>query len=166
MIKKYITALTIALILILARTAPVMAYEPPSQETTDNATDVILWQGGEININNTQNGTIAVSTNGTVEISGLEDGIDNIKDDVDNFFSLAVVGLITALALWRKDSVFIRIIACPLLVVYGLRLADSDSTHSALWIEGVVIALIGTSFLYEPVIELIKKMRNKTGKME
>ena len=84
---------------------------------------------------------------------------------MDSYFVLIVVALITALAVWQREGVFFRIIATPVLIVYGLQLADTDTTGSTLWMAGVVIAIIGTSFIFSAVVEELRKYvsRKKGG---
>jgi len=157
---KYLTSIFLTLIIMAAFAAPVMAFDTPDQ-SSDNATDVILWPGGDLGVIITTNGTVSID--GDVSIDG-EVSIDGVEDGIDKFFLLLIVALIIALAVWQRESVFYRIIAAPVGIVYGLRLADTDSPGSTPWIAGVVIAIIGTAFIFQPIVEeVIRRYKKKKG---
>jgi len=141
---KYPIVIISALILILALATPSLAFNPPNQGT-DNATDVILWSGDNISL---------LVTTDSVTVEGLEGAMTK-------YLLLLVVALINAAAFWKRDSVFLKIIAVPVDIVYGLELTEGATIRSALWVSGVVIALIGMWFLFalvdEEVIGRIKK---------
>jgi len=147
---KYLITIIIAVMLIALFAAPVVAFDTPSQGT-DNATDVILWPGDNISL---------VVTADSITVEGLEDAMGM-------YLLLLVVALINAAAFWKRDSVFLKIIAVPVDIVYGLELTEGAVVRSALWVSGVVIALIGMWFLFalvdEEVIGRIKKYIRRRG---
>jgi hypothetical protein len=69
------------------------------------------------------------------------------------FFTLAIVGLVFTLIFWQK-SLFLYMLGVPVGIVYGLSLAVTYTTTLSLWVIGVVIAIIGTYFLFK-VVELV-----------
>ena len=102
---------------------------------------------------------IAVALGGLNTV--LEGGIDINLSVLSELIVLVVVILIMALAVLKRESVFFRIIAAPVGIVYGLRLADTDTTNSTLWMVGVVIAIIGTALLFTPIADtIIKRVKN------
>jgi len=144
-IKYTALALITALLAILGLATPALAFDPPPQDTTANATDVILW--GD-NVTLTLDIPDDVSLAGEVEVTGLENFLDKV------FLFLIMAG-ITAFVVLSK-SIFGKSVTSILLVVYGLRMAIPEDTWSELWMSGVVIALIGTSLIFKVIWEAIK----------
>lgn len=100
--------------------------------------------------------------------AGMTEIANVIAEGTQLLILLLVVALITALAVWKRESIFLRIIAAPVLIVYGLALAKTAvGAGTALWVAGVIIAIIGTSFIFSVVAEVFlpKFFRNK-GKGE
>lgn len=93
----------------------------------------------------------------------LDAGVEIDISILSEFILMITISLIMFLALWKNRSILFRIIAAPVGLVYGLTLAASNTQDSTMWIAGVVIAIIGTSFLFTPAIETIKWLRNKGG---
>jgi len=100
--------------------------------------------------------------------AGMTEIADTLGDGIEIFLLLFVVALITALAIWKRDSIFLRIIAAPVLIIYGLSLADgATGTGTALWVAGVIVAIIGTSFIFSIAAEvLLPRLFRKRGKGE
>lgn len=148
-IKYTALALITALLAILGLAAPVLAFDPPAQDTTANATDVILW-GDNVTL------TLDIPdgvTLGEVEVTGLSDFLDSV-------LLFIIMAGITAFVVLSK-SIFGKCITSPLLIVYGCRMAIPEDIWSELWMAGVVIALIGTSLLFKVVWEAIKTKLTK-----
>jgi len=153
-IKYTALALITALLAIVGLAAPALAFDPPPQDTTANATDVILW--GD-NVTLTLDIPDDVSLAGEVEVTGLENFLDKV------FLFLIMAG-VTAFVVSTK-SIFGKCVTSILLIVYGLRMAIPEDTWGELWMAGVVIALIGTSLIFKVVWEAIKsKLTKDKGK--
>lgn len=137
-LKYTALALLTALLAILGLASPVLAFDPPSQDTTANATDVILW-GDNVTL--------------TLEVPELE--VTGVEDFLTNLFGFIIMAGITAFVVLSK-SIFGKSITSVLLIAYGLRMAIPEDTWSVLWMAGVVIALIGTSLIFKVIWEAVK----------
>ncbi len=149
MIKYTALALITALLAILGLAAPALAFDPPAQDTTANATDVILW-GDNVTL------TLDIPdgvTLGEVEVTGLENFLDSL-------LLFIIMAGITAFVVLTK-SIFGRCITGILLVAYGLRMAIPEEIWDVLWMAGVVIALIGPSLIFKVIWEAIKPKLTK-----
>lgn len=125
------------------------AWAPPVQGT-DNATDVILW-GGNVTLKLNLPG--GISFGGKLTITGLIDFLRKLHE-------FLVVAGITLFAVLTKNT-FGRCVTSLLLIVYGLKVAIPEATGATVWIMGVIIAMIGTSLLFEPTLEAFKKLKEK-----
>lgn len=115
------------------------AYTEPEQGS-DNATDVIVWQGDTLNI----------------------DLSDVVEETAEQLFTFIVVAALATWAIMNKGW-FLKLVVCPVLIVYGLRLAGGETLFYPLWVAGVVIAVIGTYFLYQQAALLAGLIRDKRG---
>lgn len=140
--------------------SPSYAYDPPEQ--TGNVTDVILWYGDNLTI---QAGDIDVTVAELTEAAeaGAQVVADEIEAIWDNLFLLLLAGVITALAFTQRN-IFLYCITVPVNVTYGLYLASGSTAGSVLWVEGLVIAIIGTFCLYRAVEMGLATAREKRGK--
>lgn len=144
---------------------PVLAFDPPAQGT-DNATDVILWHGDNLTIETIKEHNLAIT-----EFSGLEDALvaaaeaqatainENNTAIAADAILLVLVALLIALAFGQKSWVLYAL-ASPVGVVYGLSLA-TGADNNALWVVGVVIAIIGTYLLYRIIIAALGWRKKK-----
>lgn len=157
--------LLIALVIIsISIAVPVMAFTPPTQDSTDNATDVILWWGDNVTITSA-NLTV---TSANITIDNLEDDLTAaaeagadiiagaINDLVANIISLIIALAITGLAFW-KNRLFYYIIGVPVDLTYGLSYAATNNVASAQWVMGIIIAVIGISLLFYAGVEAWKR---------
>lgn len=149
-LKYTASSLMIALLLILALASPVLAFDPPTQDTTANATDVILWG---------DNVTLTLEVPDGLEVSG-ELEVTGVDDFLTNLFAFIIMAGITAFVVLSK-SIFGKSITSVLLITYGLRMAIPEDTWSVLWMAGVVIALIGTSLIFKVIWEAVKSTVTK-----
>ena len=153
--KKLIIAILIITLALVA--TPASAYTPPGQGT-DNATDVILWYGNNLTI---ANGNLTI-IGANVTIDGLEDAItaageaqaevlaDAQEASTEDYIALLLVAFVTGLAFWQR-SIFLYSITAPLNLVYGLSLATEQTNGTALWVAGLIVAIIGTFCLMKAV---------------
>lgn len=137
------------LLMIVMALIPVSAYAytPPGQGT-DNATDVILWNGDNVTIE-------TANLTGTVSISGLNNQLETISED---YLAFVLVAFLIVLALWQGSAV-LQGMAVPVSFVYGITRAAEETTYSPLWLAGVGIALIGLYLLFKIAADTIKKFR-------
>ena len=63
-----------------------------------------------------------------------------------------LIMFIIFLALWRQRSIFLKALAVPVCMVYGLSQSAGADGDLALWVVGVVLALVGMYFLYQIVM--------------
>lgn len=147
---KYLVIVAVLLLALLPTS--VMAYTPPSQ-SSDNATDVILWNGDNVTIESA-NLTGTVSLSGTLAVTDLNDTVEDIADD---YRSLLMVAFIVILALVTK-SIVLKGLACPVCFVYGLTVATGNNTYDTMWTAGVGIAILGIYFLFDVAAEPVKRM--------
>jgi len=143
-------------VLVIALTAgagTAFAYDSPGQ-STDNATDIILWYGDNLTIE---------SGNLTLTVVGLEDALveateaqatiitNNQTAIANQYLALLVVALVIALVFWQR-TLFLYMLAVPVSMVYGLTLAADSDNGSSLWVAGIIIAVIGTYCLFKAVM--------------
>ena len=151
----------IAIVLLLAvfiSGAPAYAFDPPEQ-STDNATDIILWHGDNLTIasanltiesaNITVTGEVEVS--GDVELTGFVDSMESIAAD---FLAFVIVAFMIIIVL-AKGSVILNALGVPVALVYGFTVASEQDVYSPLWVAGVAIGLLGLYFLYQIATEAI-----------
>lgn len=80
----------------------------------------------------------------------------------DSFLLFGLVLGITVLAFWQKNP-FLYLLAFIVDMIYGLSLGASNDVNSAMWVAGVIVAIIGTFCLFRVVVNNIIP-RLKTGK--
>lgn len=85
---------------------------------------------------------------------------ENQQDYIDTIFVFLLCVLISGLALWKNEG-FLDLMAVPVDLVYGLSYAASQTIGSAAWVEGVIIAVIGTWLIYRRIRILINEARKK-----
>jgi hypothetical protein len=143
-VKCTTATLLLVSLAVLGVASPVLAFDPPTQDATANATDVILWHGDNVTIQ----GWVDVNLDGDVDVIG-------VSDFLTNFFLFIVVSGVTAFVV-LTNSIFGKSVTSILLLVYGLRMAIPEDIWSVAWMAGVVIALIGTGLLFRTIWESIK----------
>jgi len=134
--------LILLLLLPIALSVPVYAYTPPNQ-SSDNATDIILWHGDNVTIESA-NVTGGIEVTGDVTITGLTESNESIAAD---FLAFVIVAFIIMTVL-MKGSVVLYALGVPVALVYGLAVASDQDVYSPLWVAGVAIGLFGLYFLY------------------
>ncbi len=161
-ILRILGVLGILAVLTLGIAIPVYAFDAPTQGT-DNATDVVLWYGDNLTLNNVTlnpvqfSGSIYLSNN--VTISDLEDSMttsaeagatiiaDALVDVAVDYLAFLIVAFLIAIIM-KKDTIALNAVGVAVAMVYGLRTAADQVVFSELWVAGVAIALIGLYFLY------------------
>ena len=152
---------------------PASTANMTGMQTDTSEYTVVAWSFAADNI--TYSVPIIASIGGegmdeiAIAVEGLtttfEGGIGINLSILSELIAMIGVILIMALAMWKHESVFFRIMAAPVGIIYGLRLAASDTSDSTLFTVGVVIAVIGTSLLFSPVVEtLVKRFKEVRGK--
>lgn len=151
--KKAISISIILLIALAAGVSPAFAFDLPGQ-SSDNATDVVLWYGDNLTME---------SGNLTLTIVDLEDALtaaaeaqaatitDNQTTISNQYLALLIVALIIALVFWQR-TLFLYMLAVPVCMVYGLSLAANSDNGSSLWVSGIIVAVIGTYCLFKAVM--------------
>lgn len=154
--------LLIALLLLLALPLSVTsayAYTPPGQ-SSDNATDIILWHGDNVTIEsaNITGGveiTGDVEITGEVEITGLTESNESIAAD---FLAFTIAAFIIVIVL-IKGGVILYALGVPVAFVYGFVTASEQEVYSPLWVAGVAIGLLGLYFLYQIAADVIGRKK-------
>src|SRR4030042_6278202 len=108
--KKALLIFILTVLAVLIPVGTVSGDTPP-----DDSQNVTIWQNGPWNVTNTQNGTLDISATDGIEVVGFED----IAAD---FLQFLIIAGITVLAFTGK-RVFVRLIASPALIAYGLTYA-------------------------------------------
>jgi hypothetical protein len=140
--KKAIVLLALLAVLIPAGSA--FAFDPPAQ-STDNATDVVVWHGDNLTIN-------------SVAITGLTDSNEKIADDYLSFIIMAFI-VILALTIKGNAGLVVSGIAVPVTMVYGFRMASEYVVYTSLWMMGLCIGLGGVFFLFKLVMQGFSKKK-------
>lgn len=155
--KRTLVLIMVASLLLI--TTPVYAYTPPEQGSA-NATDIILWHGDNLTIS-TANVTITSLEDAMVAAAEAQAAAinDNNSDIAAGYLLLLIMAMLIALVFWQK-SILLYSVGGPVAIVYGLSLATADAELS-LWLAGVVIAIIGTSFVYQVIKIAFDWVRNK-----
>lgn len=100
-------------------------------------------------------------------INGLLPEGTTVMDITFTDFGSLLAFLLVAFIIWMafrpdgKDSIFLNAMACPVCVVYGLRLAAAETIYTSLWVSGVVIAIIGTGCFIKAVMNSLKPVIRK-----
>ena len=150
--------LTIALfiaLLLSCWTTPAFAFTPPSQGTA-NATDVVLWHG--------DNATVNMPDLTTAAEAGAQVIADALIDFLDGLIAFLLVIAITAFALIKGDpqrAPFPYLLAVPVNLVFGLIYASVKVPASSEWVEGVIVAIIGTYLLVRVATSQFDKLRKR-----
>jgi len=168
---KWLLLLTALAAIGIMVTSPVMAYTPPEQ-STDNATDIILWHGDSANVSVTSANVTIISAN--ITIVDLETALTNAGEVSASIIATAVAtvlgeGLVfliiaafVALVFWQRN-VFLYLLAVPILTVYGFAFATDSTVGSTGWTLGVTIAILGTFCLFRVVVNeflpMVKRLR-------
>jgi len=172
---KYIIILLMVITSCLF-TAPALAFTPPVQGT-DNATDIILWHGDNLTLNNVNINPLqfsgGVTLSGNFTINDFDDAIlaasDNISVTVVNSFEdkfndlllFFMIAAFTTLVFWQKNA-FLYLVGSVVLMVYGLSFAANTIVMSASWIAGMMIAVVGTYLLFRVAAnEILPLLRRK-----
>jgi len=139
----------IALLSFLLPASIAYAYTPPGQ-SSDNASDVILWYGD----NQTANLTIEsanltlladnFTVSGNLTITGLTESNESIASDYLAFLIVAFLIVIVLV----KGGVILHALGVPVAFVYGFITASENTVSSPLWVAGVAIGILGLYFLY------------------
>jgi hypothetical protein len=154
LMKKLI--LISSLILAVSLPLPVFGFNPPSQ-SSDNATDVVLWHGDNLTIQNIS-GELTLNVTGLqLSLSDIGNKIDtntkSINSEIDNqmkkmglFFLLC---FIVILGFWRGDRVML-VIGGFGMAIYGFSLWTSYQ-----WLS--IIAVIAGVYLTIKAFNRIKE---------
>ena len=110
-LKIAFSAAIIAILLLTMTVSGVNAFTEPTQ-STDNATDVILWFGDDITITDLQTAIVA----GGTELAAALTATGN------QFLTLAIVAFIIGLAYWQHHFI-LYVLSGMVTVVYGLNTA-------------------------------------------
>ncbi len=161
--------------LALLVASPAFAFTPPSQGS-DNATDVVLWHGDNLTLNNVTLNPVqfsgGVALTGNFTVLGFDDAViaasDNLsvtlknsfEDKFDDLLLFLMIAAFAALVFWQKNA-FLYLAAVPVLMVYGLSMAAGETVYSSKWVLGVVIAVIGTFCLYRVVVGALLPRRKQ-----
>ena len=156
--RLLIIAALLALPLIAS---PVLAFDIPTQGTA-NATDTIIWHGDTANISITSanltitSGTITITDFETAVTAASEAGAQIIADEYESIGDVLLLILlavaVNALAFWQRN-VFLYLVAAPLNLVYGLNLAAGETVNSAMWVAGIIVAIIGVFCIFRAVVD-------------
>lgn len=154
---------SLLIILTLLIAAPAYAFTPPSQGT-DNATDVILWNGDNVtvesaNVTGTANltGSITIDA-GTVTIDGLETVLQDYL-----LFAIILSFMVVVFTVKYKGQPhpFLNLMAFPLLLFYGISLTSGYDMFTAWWTAGTMIAILGTFCLIRVAVNAWTSRKKK-----
>ncbi len=79
---------------------------------------------------------------------------------MNTIITFLTVIFIISLAQWKK-SLFLYLMAAPVAIIYGLSLTDGEVQGSARWVAGIVLAIIGTAYIYEVLANVVPSFRKK-----
>lgn len=104
--------------------------------------------------NTTYSPTYATASIGEGTVGDIADELSLFNDFLDSGFLLLAVSLVFALVFWQR-RIFLYALGMPVGIAYGTSLAVSGISDGSTitWVLGVVIAIIGTYFLYR-IIEI------------
>ncbi len=137
---------------------PVYAFDEPTQ-STDNATDVILWYGENQTISvagNVTLSTVPITWSSNLTVTGipeLNDTIstvsENIIDELEtinaSFIILALLFFVTILAYWHRDKI-LYVVAGLLFIVTGFGFSTTIVSDMMLLEISLVITGIAIVF--------------------
>ena len=111
--------------------------------------------------NITYSSTYSTATIGGEGMTAVANAIANMATSA---LSLLLVVLITVLAFWSnrpslpqgQRSLFLLLLAVPVDLIYGLALAAGSTVASAEWVEGIIVAVIGTFCLIKAATDQVK----------
>jgi len=78
---------------------------------------------------------------------------------IAQIITFLIVALVIGLVFWQRSIVWYSV-GAPLCIVYGLSLAQPGADLS-MWVVGVAIAIIGTSFVYQIIKIAFDWVRSK-----
>jgi hypothetical protein len=133
--------LLISLLVAMIIPGNVLAFDPPVQDTSENATDVILWLSDNITIE-------SISGNLALTIEGLNDAVnistvsirEEIASQVQGFIVFILLLFIIILGFWRFDRVMLLIGGLGLML-YGFSLWNAIQ-----WLS--IIAFVGGFYIF------------------
>ncbi len=116
---KIALSLVIALLSVLMiSTAPVYAFDPPAQDSSANATDVILWSGDNITISITSGNVTVPNLQESME-AAIDKLITGLRSLMNTAVSLGIIVLSIILAFWHRDP-WAYLTAGILTLIYGI----------------------------------------------
>jgi len=98
------------------------------------------------------------------------EGMTEVASAISNMststLSLILVVLITGLAFWSnrpslpqgQRSLFLLLLAVPVDLIYGLALSAGNTVASVEWVEGIIVAVIGTFCLIKAATDQVRNM--------
>lgn len=151
------------LLLVSLATTPALAFTEPSQ-SSDNATDVIIWHGDNLTVDNITiedfTGTITIADLQSALDAAADSGASTLGDDIqsvsDDWLSLILVAFLIVIVFWRNHPI-IDGIGTAICVVYGFTSAGNESLFSALWVAYLGMGLIGLYFLFRIATRVVGK---------
>jgi hypothetical protein len=114
---KWLVMMPAIIVLVLTAifgfsTSKAMAFDAPNQDDTANATDVIIWHGDNLTLNQVSGNfsiTLTVPELDTI----LQDKTDDIVNEIDAKFEASLILLfifaLTAFGYWHRDRLLIAI---------------------------------------------------------
>lgn len=123
-----------------------------------------------IYIINTDNFTLTLSENITLTdlttvtpsaAAILGEGLGNeLQNIIDEILLFVIIATVTVLAFWQQN-VFLYLLAVPVNMTYGLTFAANSTTGTAAWICGIMVAIIGTFFLFKVAVDAWPEIKRK-----
>ena len=129
--------------LIFDYNVPAHAFTPPGQGT-DNATDVILWQGDNVTLtaaNVTITDNITITDLQVALIAAAEAQTEDIGEIADTVIGFILVLVFAGLAYWHRDRL-LYIIAGLAFITYGF-----SYLSTSIYISILLVLLGAYSFL-------------------
>jgi len=94
-----------------------------------------------------------------IQLAELNVFLDSFNATIYLILGFAICGALAIWAFCQKKDLFPYLMVVPVALVYGLSLASSSENGSALWVGGVIIAIIGTACLFKAVMVGFEKVR-------
>ncbi len=78
---------------------------------------------------------------------------------------ILVVALINTLCFWRRDNTILWFLCCVVDTMFGYYWASTGTVGDHIWVEGIVIVVIGGYCLFTVMFKFWKEIWGKSGRL-
>lgn len=144
---KYLVAIAAALLFTLTLSTPAYGFDTPDQDTTANATDVVIWYGQNLTID-------SVTGEFTITLDGFEDAmtaaleaqsdvlLQGLTVLVEYIVIFLLILVMAALGYWHRDRVLLAAAGFAFLL-YGFYIWDNSN-----WLYAAISILTVIAGIY------------------